>query len=234
MASVSGLRHHRVGEVIMSVLRKVKTALIVVFGIPCLILVVGVGVHEYFKGQGELHVLAPQADRVSVDIDGELAGKIPAGQHEVFDVSRGTHTVDITVGGGDETVSYAFEAKSGFWHGVAPASADQCLAQLEVSETYYEGAKVKDGMLPLPRLEDRFRGGDGGAGGAGSGGAGGVVTLNGSVYFSEEALPNEIDEGSKIYLVFEIPCALMDAPDQEVVVSYLGFMGYEKKGLLAR
>ncbi len=209
----------------MSVRRSARTVLLGLLGVAAAALAAYVGVRAVLHRPGELHVLAPGDRRVSVDIDGALAGRIPAGRHDAFPVSRGTHVVDITLGGGRETVSYAFRVPSGLWEGVAPSSAEQCLAQLEVSGAFYEGARIRDGMLPLPRLVDRFRGGAGGRG---------VVTAGGAVYFAVEELPAEVTEGAEVYLVLEIPCDLMDAPERDVVAGYLGFRGYEERGLFER
>ncbi len=206
----------------MSVMKKVKTILSIAIAVPLVIGFAALMAWQYFKGEGALHVLAPFEQSVTVSIDGESKGSLPATSLGIYDVARGPHTVEIKVDSSGDVVSYDFEARSGFWNGVAPASKDQCMVQLDATEAYYSGAPMKNGLPPLPKLEERFRGGAA------------VADLNGAVYFSEDALPFEIEEGHKVHLVFEIPCPMMDAPDSKIIVDYLGFEGYEKKGLLGK
>jgi len=196
----------------------IKNCLLIVFGIPCAILVGYVGVTTHCSGEGELWLLAPADSALSVKVDSRPVPPLPAGGHLILDVAQGTHRMTLKREDTGETARHDLELNSGFDEVFVPPPGAFCLVKLEVADVYYAGGKEKNGLYPLPTLEERLR-------------PTGPLDLKGACAFTEESLPDEISSGGKVYLYQEIPCGMMDSPDATIVQDYLGYVGYEKKGL---
>ena len=205
----------------LRILRKIKTCLVLVFGIPCLILVLYVGISEYFQGEAELHLISPLASELAAELDGEALPLLAAAGHLELELPQGVHTVTLTRVDTGATATHGVELSSGFQRWAVPPPPPHCMVELEVSKVYYEGAKMKDGEPQLPTLEGRYV-------------DSGPFEIEHQTAFSEEGLPDEISEGSDVHLFFEIPCSMMDASEEAIIQDFLGYTGWEKRSLMER
>jgi hypothetical protein len=182
-------------------LRLFRLALAVVIGVPVM-LCVGVGaLYTWLFGAGQLEVLAPRDQDLTVLVDGAPAATVPAGQHRRVSLPQGGHDVRFSVGG-RELAPQSIDVASGFDRWFDVGDPDRCFADLDVTEAFY-------GDEP-PTVEARFHGDQ-------------PYDLPAGALFSEDELPKEIREHEHVRMVLELPsCALADGPEPELLAA-LGF-----------
>ncbi len=173
-------------------LRKIRMA---VAGIAVLFVGGSMG-YRYTAGEGTLHVHAPDAQGVTVRLDGQLPNNLGPGQHFETKLPQGSHSVTIETADGAST-THTVEVESGFYEQLVPATPEQCWVKID-ARAYYEGFEG------LPSVDDRFP-------------ATGPIEVGGAMYFSEESLPNSIRDGNDVFLMWEIPCALLSAAPDDVL-----------------
>lgn len=155
----------------------------------------------YFTGSGTIHVHAPMDTAIVVALDDQAPQQLAPGQHFQGTLDQGEHVVGITTPDGQVT-THGVDVSSGFWEQLVPANSHQCWVKVD-ARAYYEGSSGP------PSVDDRF-------------GADAPIDVGGSMYFSEADLPQTIQEGHPVYLMWEIPCELMGA-DSATVLRAIGY-----------
>lgn len=191
----------------MSVLSKIKLGLAVVVGVPIAGFAAYAGYDEYANGAGEFHVVAPLDTPVEVIIDSGESERVSPGGHRVFKVEQGTHAVKIIRDG--ETTTHEAKVDSGFYETLLPADG-QCFAVLDVYDTYYQSNPE------MPEVLETFD-------------AQAPIEVGSTHYFSEDALPSQVKEGTTVKLVLSMPCKLRGASEKKLLEE----LGYDEKSLAA-
>ncbi len=178
----------------MGMLNKIRWGIIGLVGLGA----AGFAGYTYVSGAGEIHVKAPQETGVSVVVDGKEVATLAAGTHQRLKIDQGKHTVQIKLSEGDGEATHEVDVDSGFYEALIPGP-QQCFADFDVYDTFYGKADPP----PVPGVE-------------GTHGADKPISITSNHYFSEDALPNEIKEGSDVNLLEQIPCELVGKSDDEV------------------
>jgi hypothetical protein len=180
----------------------VRLVIAVVIGVPVLICV-GIGAfYTWLFGAGSVHVMAPTFAAATVLVDGNVAAALDAGEHMELSVAQGAHKVTVKTDAGSADVD--IDVASGFTELFVGGPNDRCFADLDVTDFYYEGTPRP------PTIEQRWHGDR-------------PYSPHSSTVYAEAALPKEISEHSHEYMVMEIPCDAMDAPEAQLVAD-LGFI----------
>lgn len=194
----------------METLRSIRTILLMVFGVPCLLVIAWVVVDVWLNGKAKVHVVAPDDSPLTVSIDGQVQDSLAPRESKVYEIEQGEHTVRLVSEGGE--VAHHLTLDSGWQKWVAPA-VDQCFAQVDVFDVYYE-PKVKKGEYPLPEIKsvhepEPFK-------------ADGQLVVDAK--YIEDVLPSE--SSGAVVVTVPVPCGFVGASDEDLM-SWLGYRGYE-------
>ncbi len=191
-----------------------RSCLLIVVGIPVAIGIGYIGVTSRGSGEGELYLLAPEATSLSVKVDSRSVPPIPSGRLLVVDIGQGDHRVTIKRNDTGETARHDVKLDPGVDRLFVPPPGPFCLVRLDVTDTYYSRSKERNGLPPLPAIEERLS-------------PTAPLALAGVSAFTEESLPDTLPEPEVAHLYWEIPCGMMSSPDATIVQDHLGYVGYE-------
>ena len=179
----------------MSTLRKIRLALLLVFGVPSLMCVGGVAVWNTLFGVVEVHVLGP----ATVTVDGATSHSTTEYQALSFEVDQGQHTLQIVTESGASEVSKDFDSAWDEWLLPSPG---QCFIQLDVTETFYAYGTPED-----PLIEARH-------------GDGALIELPTEWAFFEDDLPYEVNEHAEVYMFIDVDCPMLQRSDAELLADF--------------
>ncbi len=202
--------------------RTVLIVLVAVFGMllmsvaPVLIVfslyaLIGGGVLGFavFIKPGTVHVVCPVESTVQVKLDGSSPMSLDPGEHVKLDLDRGEHVIVVSDGASGRSVTHKVEVKTGFFDQVAPASDDQCFVTLDMTDFSYPLYRAKGTEPPMPVLfdthDERL-----------------PFDLPSSTYLDMDEMPENIESGSSVYLMLDIPCGRLSGTDAEILTN-LGF-----------
>jgi hypothetical protein len=178
-------------------LRKLKTILLLVFGTPALLCVGGAVISETFWGDATVAIVAPLDQGLHVEVIGQVNFDLEPGEHRVWEMPQGQQVLTATPTGGNP-VQTELDLGSGF-DGFMVLLPDQCFAQVDVTDWYYEGNNDE------PHIEETFEGGQ-------------VIEYPwASAGFDEDGLPYSINEHGAAYLFVQMPCEMVDMPEQHLM-----------------
>jgi hypothetical protein len=183
-------------------LQTIRTIFLLVIGVPVLGLIAWFGIKQYWSGDGEIVLVAPDGSPMQYSIDGQAEQSIVAGSHLALHVHQGPHEVELTTRAG--AVTRKVKVTSGFQRMLTP-SLGQCFVLLDVSKSHYGTA---DGE---PEIKERVA-------------ATGQLDLPSELYYDESALPHSIKEGHSCKLLLEVECDALDGDDHRVLAA-LGYQG---------
>ena len=179
-----------------SAVRNIRLFLLVVFVVPLLSCVGIFMAVDWWSGTGTLHIQASPGESLMVSIDGAPAEAVYPGQHFSRDLPQGSHSVAISGGMGQS--SFDVNVNSGIWQQLAPTSPQQCWVELDIYPFYYSPSRG------MPTVEGRYP-------------ATAPISVAGGQYYDDTNLPATVSEGTTVRLMQPIPCAMMAAPDDQIL-----------------
>lgn len=178
-----------------------RTVMVLLFGLPCLLCVGGVVIHGIFWGEVKVVVLAPPDSPARLDVGTEISETIPAGEHRILEIAQGEYPTYVE--GNGAAMELTLDLSNGF-DAFLIVLPEQCMAQVDVTEIFYGGRS------DAPHIEARLEGPK-------------VVDYPWSTSaFDPDSLPTSVYESSSAYLFQQLPCEMLSLED-EALMAALGW-----------
>lgn len=191
--------------------RRIRLVMAIGCGGPILIALVIGGTLSAMKDPGDVVVLAPSDESVSVSIDGGEAASVDAGTWDHWQVPKGSHKV--TIRRAKESFEQPVKIGFGFKKStIVPVGSDQCFALFDVTDNMYGSGSAS--AAPLPKVKARYSGGT-------------PFTLPGGTYLFDQDLPSSISDSAAVRQIHGVDCKDLASSDRDLAL-LVGYKGRVK------